>query len=773
MPNMIVFDVRCLQDVHYRDRGVGRLSANLIRSARRFVPAERKSRLVGIVDPALPALESRFGMHLDDVRAGSYLPDDAGASWFVELSPMTHDPLFIARFLDDQRFFSASVVHDFIPLQSPEQYLGTFAASMDYQAKLRWLSRYDHFFPNSDHTMSELVGLLGVSERRITVSPPPIDPAFLTPAEPRTAPLRHIIVVGGGDRRKNVDCAIGAHAKARIGRAGGLPLLVLGGYPEWWQAALRGLYAREGGTQSQLTFLDYVADEELVALYRDALCLIAPSRAEGFSIPVVEGMSVGTPVLASDIPAHRELVENPDLLFGSEDYLRLGYLMDRVAFDPAFRAGMIEDQSNRWQRFRADEIARRFWASMEAAAAARIAAPLVGGRRPKIAVLAPLPPDRSGVADYTAATFRELGKLAEVHAFTATKSPNLPEGVASVAPLSAVPFLSGQFDRVVSVAGNSHFHLEIFRLLMRYGGACIEHDNRLLGFYYQLIGADHALAIAGQELRRPLGRAELDRWLGDESVLEATFLGEIAARSQPLFVHSRGTARLVRERFGVEATYLPFSVYREWRQDELAPSSRVAARQRLQISPREIVIISLGYVGAAKAPLECIWALEMLRAWRVPAKLYFVGEIVTDFSELKQLCDKLGLTPHVRFISKYVSEADYREYLMAADAAVQLRTHLLGGLSGALLDCITIGLPTVANQDLVESMEAPSYVFPVPDRLSPVLIAEALAAALASTAARRSREAERRAYYEAHSFREYARQLYAGLSLETVRSAAA
>jgi len=83
---------------------------------------------------------------------------------------------------------------------------------------------------------------------------------------------------------------------------------------------------------------------------------------------------------------------------------------------------------------------------------------------------------------------------------------------------------------------------------------------------------------------------------------------------------------------------------------------------------------------------------------------------------------------------------------------------------------ITIAWPTVANLDLVEAMEAPSYVFPVPDRLSPVLIARH-SWPLTSTAARRSREAERRAYCEAHSFREYARQLYAGLSLETVRSA--
>jgi glycosyltransferase involved in cell wall biosynthesis len=484
-------------------------------------------------------------------------------------------------------------------------------------------------------------------------------------------------------------------------------------------------------------------------------------------------MAVGVPVFASAIPAHRELIENPRWLFDSEDHLRLAYLMDRVVGDPSFRAEAIKDQANRWQRFQAHQVAQAFWANLQKHAATPMAAPLVGGRRAQIAVLGPLPPDRSGVADYTAATFKELGKLVDVYAFTPTRSATLPEGAVAIAPISAIPHLTTRFDRVISVMGNSHFHLDAYRLLMRYGGACIEHDNRLLGFYRNLLGEARTIEVAQGELGRPLESGELDRWLADESTLEATFLGEVAARSEPLFVHSRGTARIVRERFGVQATYLPFSVYREWQEDELAPRSRASARNRVGISRDEVAIVTLGYVGAAKAPLDCLWALDMLRGWGIPAKLYFVGEIATDWGPLARLCDELELTSHVRFVSNYVSESDYRSYLLAADATVQLRTHLLGGLSGAMLDCIAAGVPTVANNDLAEAMEAPSFVFRVPDRPSPVLIAEALATALASRSTAASLREERRAYCEVHSFRRYAEQLCAGLSLDATRRAAA
>ena len=46
-----------------------------------------------------------------------------------------------------------------------------------------------------------------------------------------------------------------------------------------------------------------------------------------------------------------------------------------------------------------------------------------------------------------------------------------------------MPALSGGFDRVVSVMGNSPLHIGIFHRLLRYGGACIAHDSRMLGFY--------------------------------------------------------------------------------------------------------------------------------------------------------------------------------------------------------------------------------------------------------------------------------------------------
>ena len=77
-------------------------------------------------------------------------------------------------------------------------------------------------------------------------------------------------------------------------------------------------------------------------------------------------------------------------------------------------------------------------------------------------------------------------------------------------------------------------------------------------------------------------------------------------------------------------------------------------------------------------------------------------------------------------IINHVSTEAYKQFLIAADYAIQLRKLLMGALSGALVDCISAGLPTIANESLAESMEAPQSVIRVNDHLSPFCLAETI-----------------------------------------------
>lgn len=762
-----VLDVRCLQDPAYAQRGIGRHALALLRTA----PAGWL--LEGLVDPRLPSLVDEARATLSAVHSNAYAAAVSPPDLFVALSPMTHDPLHAGRLLSNRALRRAAVVYDFIPWRTPERYLGGGAERLSYAVALRWLARCDILAPISQSVAADLVRLLDVEDRALAVTGAAVDARFEQVAVLRsTRAPRHILVVGGGDVRKNPEVVVRAHAHSILAQQRGLPLVIAGDYLGWQAAEFRRLTVACGGRPELLEVPGHVPEPRLLELYALAHLVICPSRDEGFSLPVVEGMAAGLPVLVSDIPAHRELVDDLARRFAPDDDAALTMALERLLQDDHWRRAVVARQEAIWPKFRDHAVGRRFWDAALPRGPSPPAAPAVTrGRLPRVALLSPLPPDRSGVADYTAATCAALGMLVDLHVFTETLRPDPPPNVATVRPLTVLPHLMPRFDRIINVVGNSHYHLRTFELLLRHGGACIAHDARMLSFYVGLLGPDRASRVAACELGRPVAVAELEAWLANESELEALFLGEILEAAAPTIVHSRTTARMATERYPTPPVHVPFSIYRTPPDTAFSPDARRAARRRLGIADGEVAIVSLGFVTDTKAPAECIHAIEMLRHWGIPATLYFAGDRVNlpdGGAALIALATSLGISNAVRFTDGFIAEAAYQDYLIGCDLALQLRTLGFGSVSGAVLDCVAAGLPVVTTAGLAEAVEVPAGLTrAVSDHLSPVLIAEAAVDLLTAT---RDEEA-RRTFCEARSMTAYAALLCDALGLSVTRKA--
>lgn len=757
----IVVDGRCLQDPHYATRGIGQHVRALLRSRERHGGSDLF--LTAVLDRDLPPLNSEDSELFDERRTTAYLPGaylpGGEARAFLSPSPMTHSPLPMARLLMRPDVRCAAIVYDFIPHDEPQRYLASETARLGYATCLAWLRRFDHFMPISRYTSQRLQDLLDVEARRCTVTGVSVRESLLPNGTEDQPPGDYVLVVGGGDPRKNPELAINAHAGSLRLAAAGVRLVIAGGYSAPLQQSLRAVHEQAGGRPALLQFLPNVSDAELRDYYARALCTIAPSRNEGFSIPIIEAAANGCPVLASDCAAQAELLDDPEDLFGPDDSARLRLRLEQVALDPEERRRVRQRQANVAQGFTEEQVGRRFWEAMLKLAS--VSAPAVQrGSRPRIAFLTPLPPTTSGVADYSFATLGPLAARAEVEVFSDTKDARVPDGVRFAGETSALAHLHPRFDAVVSVIGNSHYHLREFELLMRYGSAVIAHDARMLGFYHILLGNERALAAASAELGRTVAREEVDDWMADESRLKALFLKEIAEAAHPIMVHSPITAVHIKERYNIQSTLLPFVPYRTFTRKSVSASARATMREKLGISNDQLIVATFGLVDPVKATGECLWALEMLRAWKMPAHLIFVG--CTESWAAAQLLAEakvLGLQDHITLFDRPLDDETYRSWLIAADIGLQLRTYQLGGLSGAVLDCIAAGLPAVANAHLADACDSPSFVRRVPNGISAVLVAEAIAAIAEEGLHHRRPIDERDAILAHRTFDSYAERL--------------
>ena len=159
----------------------------------------------------------------------------------------------------------------------------------------------------SERTRADIVRLYGLPEEKVVVTPNGVDPAF-TPGSNLMLGT-YVLAVGAVQPRKNQLTALAA-AEAAM-----LPLVVAGPVKDEALAAR----LREAGADLR----GYVSQEELAELYRGAACLVQPSRFEGFGLPMLEAMASGTPVVALDEPALRE-VAGDAAVFVDEEHLADG-----------------------------------------------------------------------------------------------------------------------------------------------------------------------------------------------------------------------------------------------------------------------------------------------------------------------------------------------------------------------------------------------------------------------------------------------------------------
>ena len=199
-------------------------------------------------------------------------------------------------------------IHDLIPLRLPHTTLDNKAA---YKAMCGAIAkRADHIAVVSETTRQDVVRMLGISEDRVTNTYQAVKlPKKLTSRsqEDVTLELEGIFDLGWKDYflhfgaiepKKN----LGRVVEAYLASGSKTPLVVVGGkgwLEEGELALIKQVKADGGPSSDRIRQYEYLPFSMLISLIRGAKATLFPSLYEGFGLPVLESMALGTAVLTS------------------------------------------------------------------------------------------------------------------------------------------------------------------------------------------------------------------------------------------------------------------------------------------------------------------------------------------------------------------------------------------------------------------------------------------------------------------------------------------
>lgn len=764
MDAIIYADLRCLQDYNYRIRGIGHHVSALLRTRRKS--AFSNCKLIGLTDPEAPELPSEYASSVDEVSSSVNPILNSSTAIFIDGTPMTHDPRFSLRFLAHPAFLSAAVIYDFIPLDWPG-YLPSVVSRIDYVAKLARLRKFKLFLPISEYTAWRLSDLLGITRNRIHVTGASVRRSLYelrstvgSGVSPYDVAEPYFVIVIAADPRKNPQVAVKAVRRLNLLYSRRIRLKVVGHYEgdPSFRRNLLGLAGHEEG-KGFLEFCPAISDRELVSVFAGAIATIVPSHIEGFSLPIVEASVCGCPAVASTCAAHLELIEQTGALFHSDDVSGLAEKLDALLWNPSLRDSLLESQRQLGAKFHEDSVGRRFWDGIEAGLGPHRRTRTLGThRKPRLAFLSPYPPDESMAAQYTAMTIRACEGFFDSDLYSDASRPlTFEANFRDAGRISLAPLLQGRYKGIISVFGNDRRHSRIWEVFKEYGGPCILHDIQIAEILFHALGQEKFLQFAGALLHRHVSIEEANAWLQDGNP-PSLFLDSIIERASPIMVHTAIQKNLIMKHYGVEAQILTSCPSIYFNEEDLTPAAKQAFREKHGMAPGVFLISSFGSVDRVNGIESIILAIDFLRSWNIPAELYFVGSAGPRNTEVDRFAVLYGVE-HVHAGPEFASDTAYREFLVASDAAVHLRNHGFGQASQALGDCISAGLPSVANDELAKSCDAPGYVSTVPDWFSPLQVAEELAQIWELRSEVASRRELRAAYLNTHNFGQYARRL--------------
>jgi glycosyltransferase involved in cell wall biosynthesis len=274
-------------------------------------------------------------------------------------------PLYSHDRVNDRENQTAITIHDVVPWTHPETL--TPRGVRWHKAMAARAYKYADAVVVDTHAVAQQLSEYFDFGDRVRVVSAAVGSALKLPddaderAQRLGLPEHYLLAVGTLEPRKGLEPLIRSLA---LPQAGDIPLVIVG--PKGWgELDVESIAADAGLPEGRVTPIGYLSDADLATALSRATTFVFPSLAEGFGLPVLEAMSLGTPVIHSDDAAVLEVASDAGIVVEREDAAgypeRLADAIGRVVSDVDLRTRMGYQGIDRSHAFSWRASAEKVW----------------------------------------------------------------------------------------------------------------------------------------------------------------------------------------------------------------------------------------------------------------------------------------------------------------------------------------------------------------------------------------------------------------------------
>lgn len=611
---------------------------------------------------------------------------------------------------------TAVILYDLIPLIHKNIYLENELVSRWYLNKIDSLKRSDLLLSISASSGEEASKYLSFPQEQVVNISTACDDSFAIAhyADNELEALRStlglkrkfIMYTGGIDHRKNIEGLIRAYSKLSEELKSSYQLAIVCSIQESERSRLVNYVNSLKINKGSIIFTGYVSDEDLVKLYNTCDLFVFPSWHEGFGLPVLEAMKCGKAVIGGQLSSIPEVIGLDEALFDPFSDEEISQKITRVLTDPEFKDSLETHALKQAKLFAWEYSAEIAWKALnDLHHSAPVKQNAIKRVRPRMAFVSPLPPERSGISDYSAELLSELSVHYDIDVIVEQQNAVSDSYIKSNFAIRDSQWLRQNADiyqRVLYHFGNSDFHSHMFDLLQDIPGVVVLHDFYISGIVAHMdVVTREKQGFWEQELLKSVGWKAVKHRYTAQDTADVVFAYPcnltVLQNSLGIIAHSEYSRKLAASFYGDNSVGAWATI--PLLKTPVTDLNKSEARNKLGIKEGSFVVSSFGLLGRTKLndKLLSAWLASPL-AHKSDCFLIFVGQNEPgEYGRILQQRIKEAKNVNKVKITGWASAEDYKQWLTASDLGVQLRTTSRGETSAAVLDCMNYGLATIIN----------------------------------------------------------------------------